>query len=105
MTTNHVVKPSHDLQLAMIEGTEIETLCGERFVPTVTVGTGGGSHVPGAPMCERCHVADDITERWNILRVEVEQLQAEMEALNMEYRLHRTQWHVERETTREQVPA
>lgn len=105
MITNHIVKPSNDLQLAMIEGSEIEALCGDRFVPTVTVDTGGGAHVPGVPVCERCQVANGITERWNILRVEVERLQAEMEALNMEYRLRCTRWRVEPEKAPEAVPA
>lgn len=103
MTTNHIIHDRYDIQLAMIEGTEIEALCTDRFIPEVEGGTGGGAHVPGAPLCERCQLARDITERWNILRIEVERLQAQMEALSMEYRLHRTQWRVERETTREEV--
>lgn len=69
MTLNHVIRREDDIQLAIIEGTEVEGLCGHRFVPTVTVGTSGGAHVPGAPMCSACETIDELLNDALNLRV------------------------------------
>ena len=78
MLVNHCVPRSQNLQLAMIEGTEITTLCRDRFVPTVIVGTSGQPHQPGAPLCERCEELLDIQQRWSRLKDERDRIDEEM---------------------------
>lgn len=89
MTVNHRVWPEYNIDLALIEGTEIETLCGERFVPTVTVGTSGGAHVPGAPICEDCETAAEISRALKQLRRQQEALQTQIDGFNHAYQLLR----------------
>lgn len=84
---NHIIWPEYDIQLAMIEGTQIGAVCGLRFVPSVTVGTSGGAHVPGAAMCERCETIATIKEQSNRIADERDRLQRQLDDLNAAYRL------------------
>lgn len=86
MTFNHHIWPEYDIDLAMIEGTEIEAICGQRFVPTVTVGTSGRAHVPGAAMCEMCEEIKRLRREFGALERLRDQFQQQMDALNEEYR-------------------
>ena len=87
MITNHRIWPEYDIDLAMIEGTQIGAVCGLRFVPSVTVGTSGGAHVPGAAMCERCETIATIKEQFNRIADERDRLQRQLDGLNAAYRL------------------
>lgn len=77
MTVNHMIKPVHDIQLAMIEGTDVEALCGHRFTPSVVVGTGGKADVPGARICERCDIIAELWEEMNELADRINELRSE----------------------------
>lgn len=103
MTINHLIKPECDLNLAMIEGTPVEGLCGVTFTPSVQMGTSGRADVPTAPICDHCETAKDISEKWSRLADERELIQHEMDALNAEHRVLRRMWRKERETAREVV--
>ncbi|MDQ1130676.1 hypothetical protein [Microbacterium sp. SORGH_AS_0888] len=64
-TVNHRIRPGYDVTLAMIEGTEVRSLCAISFVPTVQVGTSGLATDPTAPDCPECQDLYDITrEAW-----------------------------------------
>lgn len=78
MLVNHYVTRSQDLQLAMIEGTQVTTMCRDRFVPAVVVGTGGKAHQPGAALCARCEELSDIQQQWSRLKDERDRIDAEM---------------------------
>lgn len=96
---NHVVIPGVDLQIAMIEGSEVTAFCGVRFVPTVQVGTSGSAAAPGAPWCSSCDDLHDIALRWSRLKDERNRLNRELYALNREYRRLRRVAREEREAT------
>lgn len=100
MTINHVVMPGVDLQLAMIEGHEVEAFCGVQFVPTVQVGTSGSAAAPGAPRCSRCDDLHDIALNWVRVKDERNRLNRELYALNREYKKLRRVAREEREVTR-----
>lgn len=86
MSINHHIWPTFDINLAMIEGTEIEAICGQRFVPTVTVGTSGAAHVPGAAMCDMCEEIKRIRKEFAALEAARNSLQRQMDAIEEEYR-------------------
>jgi hypothetical protein len=85
MLINHWVR-KQNLPLAMIEGTEIKTMCGETFVPEVIVGTSGKAHQPGAPLCSRCEGLFDIAKRWSRLKDERDRIEREMAELDAQWR-------------------
>ena len=103
MILNHIVR-SGDIDLAMIEGTRIEVWCGLRFVPTVTVGTSGRAHVPGAPDCERCKTIVDTWREWIRLKDEKNRLIREMRAIEKLQEERRRERSEERERVPEMAP-
>lgn len=83
---NHTIRPAFDIELAIIEGSEVVGFCGHRFVPTVIVGTSGRADDPSAPHCQNCRDAIDICERWSRLTDEQARITAEMEQLEQAHR-------------------
>ena len=103
-TINHLVQNRPDLQLAMIEGTQVTAWCGIRFVPEVQVGTSGSAHAPGAPECDRCRDVVDTWREWIRLKDEKNRLVREMNALRKLQRTRLKEWQEERERVPELVP-
>ncbi len=99
---NHTIRPSFNIQIAVIEGTPVIAFCGKTFVPTVTVGTSGRATVPGAPNCPDCETAIDMSERFTQLRDEKNRITREMRALQRE---HKKLIHTSRERHAEPVTA
>lgn len=100
-TLNHRIRDEYDIELAMIEGTDIEALCGVRFIPSVTVGTSGQAYEPAAGICEICQeifVVDAIREK---LRREQDRIALEMRKLEEERERWRELARQEREQEEE----
>ncbi|PRA83505.1 hypothetical protein CQ045_03795 [Microbacterium sp. MYb66] len=104
VTVNHMVKAGFDLNLAMIEGTPIEAWCGERFTPSVTVGTSGRADVPGAPHCDRCQEVVDNWRKFIRLKDEKNRLIREMRAVEKLQGTLQKQWRKERERSGNLAP-
>lgn len=103
-TINHLIHRQGDLQLAMIEGTQVTAWCGIRFVPEVQVGTSGSAHAPGAPECDRCRDVVDTWREWIRLKDEKNRLVREMNALRKLQRTRLKEWQEKRERVPELVP-
>lgn len=86
MIVNHIIRSGHDLQLAMIEGTEVLTRCGIWFIPTVTVGTSGRADIPGNPQCADCDRALELLRQWSRLKDEKNRMLREMRTLERQHR-------------------
>lgn len=82
---NHVIR-GYDIELAMIEGTEIVAECGATFVPSVTVGTSGRADVPGAPLCDVCDELKALLDERRKLRIWRDWLERQINAGDEEYR-------------------
>lgn len=82
---NHVIR-GYDIELAMIEGTEIVAECGATFVPSVTVGTSGRADVPGAPLCDVCDELKALLDERRKLRIWRDWLERQIYAGDEEYR-------------------
>ena len=62
---NHVTP---DLDLALIEGSEVTALCGVRFLPTLRVGSGGRADEPAFTMCPECLRVDELLAEIRAIR-------------------------------------
>nr|WP_231370909.1 DUF3039 domain-containing protein [Microbacterium sp. 11MF] len=56
---NHYA-PRRAIDTALISGETIRALCGERFVPSLRVGSGGKADAPGAVICAECEGLHDL---------------------------------------------
>lgn len=102
-TINHLVR-SGDLQIAMIEGTQILSWCGLRYVPEVWVGTSGSAASPDAPTCARCTDVVDDWREWILLKDEKNRLIREMNAIKRRQAIRVREWREERQRETELVP-
>lgn len=100
---NHIVR-NGNLQIAMIQGTQIRSWCGLRYVPEVWVGTSGSAAKPEAPTCERCL---DVVAEWKEfirLKDEQERLLLEMSAIKERQAARQDEWAAERDRVPELAP-
>lgn len=74
---NHMV-PQKDLDTAVILGGAVTAKCGERFEPSLRVGSGGRTDELGWDTCPDCQDIADLEERWRKLRDDRDRLEREM---------------------------
>ena len=76
---NHIVM--RGLEIALIEGTPVKTFCGDSFVPTLRVGSGGQADEPTWPMCEICESVRDLVHAEMEAREESNRMLREVRAI------------------------
>ncbi|MGF3057107.1 hypothetical protein [Microbacterium sp. YY-01] len=99
MTLNHLIPPDSQLQLALIEGTEVEALCGHRFTPTLTVGSSGRADVPGAAWCDACDQTAELRKKYELLAELRTNLRENMNAIEERISLIQIEKSLQKEVT------
>lgn len=83
---NHIVMSKADLDIALITGEKIWTLCDKFIKPTLRVGSGGLADRPGWSKCPRCRRVADLLRERAALRNEINRMRREMYSIEKEYR-------------------
>jgi len=74
------------IDIGVIQGKEMLALCGERFVPSVRVGSSGRADEPEWPICDRCKSLVELKDEYHRAREERNRAVREMRRAEKKFR-------------------